>query len=111
MIDQHHGWYKSYKPLAIGYTLSLLLVVAAYRFLTRYHLTHTHLVVTLFAFCIIQAIIQLVFFLHLGIESKPRWNLMTFLFAVIVIVIVVGGSMWIMSNLRYNLMLTALWKN
>ncbi|NGX46262.1 MAG: Cytochrome bo(3) ubiquinol oxidase subunit 4 [Chlamydiae bacterium] len=106
MIDQHHGWYKSFKPLAIGYTLSLLLIVAAYRFLTQYHLTHTELIIALFSFCIVQALIQLIFFMHLGIESKPRWNLITFLFTVLVLVIIVGGSIWIMENLEYNLMPT-----
>jgi cytochrome o ubiquinol oxidase operon protein cyoD len=104
MIDQHHGWYKSFKPLWIGYTLSLLLIVSAYRFLTYYHLTHGALIVALFFFALVQALIQLVFFMHLGIESKPRWNLITFLFTVLVLVIIVGGSIWIMENLDYNLM-------
>lgn len=105
MIDEHHGWNKSFKPLLIGFTLSILLTIAAYRILTRYHLTHGFLMVTLFSFCIIQACVQLTFFLHLGVESKPRWNLITFLFAILVIVVVVGGSIWIMETVKYNLML------
>ena len=106
MLDRHHGWNTSFKPLAIGFTLSVLLTVSAYRIVTRYHLTHTHLIVTLFALCLVQALIQFIFFLHVGLESKPRWNVITLLFAVLVIVIVIGGSMWIMDNLNYNLMLT-----
>lgn len=104
MIDRHYGWNKSFKPLFIGYTLAILLTVAAYRFLIKYHLTHGALVGTLFTFAIVQALIQLIFFLHLGIEKKPRWNLITFLFTVLIIAIVVGGSIWIMENLRYDLM-------
>ncbi len=104
MIDQHHGWNLSTKPLVLGYTVSVLLIVAAYRIVTRYHLTHDHLVYTLFALCATQVVLQLVFFLHVGLESKPAWNLITLLFMLLVVVIVIGGSLWIMHNLKYNVM-------
>ncbi len=52
---------------------------------------------------LIQLAVQLVFFLHLGKESKPRWNLVVFLFAVLVVGIVVFGSLWIMQNLNYHM--------
>lgn len=47
-----------------------------------------------------QLLVQLVFFLHLGRESKPRWNLTVLSFALIVVVILVFGSLWIMESLR-----------
>lgn len=106
MIERHYGWNKSFKPLWLGLVFSLLLTVASYRILTRYHLTHTHLVVTLFTLGIVQALLQFVFFLHLGVEKKPRWNLMLFLFTLLVLILVIGGSIWIMENLNYNLMTT-----
>jgi cytochrome o ubiquinol oxidase operon protein cyoD len=51
---------------------------------------------------IIQLFVQLTFFLHLDRESKPWWNNTAFAFAVIVVVILVGGSIWIMANLNYH---------
>ena len=104
MIDPHHGWNVSYKPQFVGFTFSLILMLSAYRIVTYYHLTNHWLVFTIFALALIQAVIQLIFFLHLGLESKPRWNLITFLFMVLVIVVIIGGSLWIMANLDYNLM-------
>lgn len=104
-IDRHHGWYVSYKPLMIGFVLSIMLTVAAFRIVTRYHLSSSLLTATLFSLGAVQAIIQLIFFLHLGIESKPHWNLITFLFMVLVIIVVIGGSLWIMHNLNYNVMM------
>lgn len=106
MIKKRFGWLKSYKPLTIGYTLSVLLTFAAYRILTRYHLTHNHLIITLFSFAVIQAIIQFIFFLHLGVETKPRWGLAFFLFTLLVVIIIIGGTLWIMANLDYNMMLS-----
>jgi len=106
MIDRHHGWNFSLKPLHIGLVISIILAFAAYRIVTHYHLTDTLLFYTLFSLATVQAIVQLVFFLHLGLESKPHWYLITFIFTVLIIVIVVGGTLWIMKNLSYNLMPT-----
>lgn len=104
MIDAHHGWNASYKPQFIGFVASLLLIIASYRIVTHFALSGLFLTATVMGFAIAQAIVQLVFFLHLGLESKPHWNTITFLFVVLVIIIVIGGSLWIMYNLNYNLM-------
>jgi cytochrome o ubiquinol oxidase operon protein cyoD len=42
----------------------------------------------------------------LGRESKPRWKFIFLLFALLVVGIVVGGSLWIMNNLNYHMMLS-----
>ncbi len=105
MIDPRSGWNVSFKPQFLGFVFSLILTLASYRIVVDYHLTNGVLIGTLFSLAIVQALIQLAFFLHLGVESKPRWNLITFLFMVLVIVVVIGGSIWIMYNLNYNLMI------
>lgn len=104
MIDKYHSWNISYKPPVIGFILSLVLLVAAYRFEVHHHLQGSALIFAIFGFAILQALIQFVFFLFLGLESKPRENTIIFLFMVLVIIIIVGGSIWIMSNLNYNMM-------
>lgn len=104
MIDPHHGWNASFKPQYIGFVISLILTLAAFRIVSHYHLTNWLLTLTIFGLAITQALAQLVFFLHLGLESKPHWNTITFLFTVMVILIVIGGSLWIMTHLDYNLM-------
>lgn len=104
MIDEHHGWNVSVKPLIIGFILSLVMVFAIYRIVLHSHLTHGTLVTSIVLIGCLLALVQLVFFLHLGLEGKPRWNLMMFLFMALLVVILVGGSLWIMSNLNYNVM-------
>jgi len=104
MIDSHHGWNASYKPQFLGFVISLILTVAIYRIVTHYELTAHLLTVSIIGLGFLQALVQLVFFMHLGLESKPHWGMVTFLFTVLIVVIVIGGSLWIMSNLDYNLM-------
>jgi cytochrome o ubiquinol oxidase operon protein cyoD len=105
MIDSHHGWNASLKPSFLAFVFSLILIFAAHRIVGEHHLSDGILMLTIFIIALMQAILQLVFFMHLGAESKPHWNSITFLFTVIVIILVIGGSVWIMNNLNYNLMM------
>lgn len=52
---------------------------------------------------ITQLVVQLLFFFHLGHESKPRLNTVSFLFMLMVVGIIGFGSLWIMYNLDYNM--------
>lgn len=104
MIDRHHGWNKSFKPLWIGLILSLILTLAAYRVDTRYHLPPTTLMWTLILLALAQVIFHLIFYFHLGLEERPAWNSYSIYFVFAVLVVIIGGSIWIMSNLDYNLM-------
>jgi cytochrome o ubiquinol oxidase operon protein cyoD len=63
------------------------------------------LLVKLLAFCaLIQAIVQLRYFLHLGQEAKPRYESLVFYFMAVVLIIITIGSLWIMSDLNARVM-------
>lgn len=53
-----------------------------------------------------QAVIQLYCFLHLGEEKKPYWKNLSFLFTMLTVLIIVGGSVWVVSRMNYHMMLT-----
>ena len=95
----------------VGFLLSIVLTLGAY-ILVQQHvaghhafLTHKFLVGVILLFAMLQLVVQLVFFLHLGREKKPRWNLQVLMFAALVVSILVAGSIWIMANLDYNMQL------
>lgn len=94
-----HGTARSYTA---GFLLSLVLTLAAYLLVVHDVYRGWGLVFALAALAVIQLSVQLIFFLHLGRESRPRWNLTVMLFALMVVGIVVFGSLWIMHNLNYN---------
>jgi len=91
----------------IGFVLSLGLTLGAYFFVRNYThgsgVTHRSVVLAIAGLAITQLLVQLIFFLHIGEESKPRWNLLMLGFAVTVVFIVVAGSIWIMYYLNYNM--------
>lgn len=96
---------QNLKPLLMGWILSLLLTLAAYFIAIHQQGNQWAVSVEILGLCTLQAIIQLICFFQLGIEPKPHWNLITFLFMLLLIIIVIGGSLWIMYNLDYNMML------
>lgn len=87
-----------------GFILSLLLTVTAYICVINRVLSGKVLLMAVISFALAQFLVQLVFFLHLGNESKPRLNLLVFGFMLLVVSIIVFGSLWIMQNLDYNMM-------
>lgn len=93
-----------HKLYGFGFVLSCLLAILAYYITTQHLLSGPALIAAICGLGTIQAMAQFVFFLHLTKETKPRWNLILFLFMVFVVAIVVIGSLWIMYNLDYRMM-------
>lgn len=92
------------KPLFIGLIFSLICAFSAYRIIAHHHLESSWLLFSIVGLGVLQVVFQLIFFLHIGLESKPRWNITMLLFTLLLVAIIVLGSLWIMKNLSYNLM-------
>ncbi len=86
----------------IGFILSIILTFVAYGLVVGKVFTGWYLVFSLIGLALIQLLVQLVFFLHLSHESKPRWNLIVFSFMMVTVLIIALGTLWIMDNLDYN---------
>ncbi|HSI20672.1 MAG TPA: cytochrome o ubiquinol oxidase subunit IV [Verrucomicrobiae bacterium] len=95
-----HGTLTSY---SIGFALSIILTLIPYFFVANHMLNGAALVWSVVTLALVQLFVQLVFFLHLGRDSKPRWNLVVFVFTILVVLILVFGTLWIMKNLDYNM--------
>lgn len=94
------------KSYITGYLLSILLTFASFGILLLHFHTHhtfpTHqwLTVAFVTFAILQLLIQLFFFLHVGKGQNKHWNVAVLGFALFVVCILVGGTLWIMNNLQ-----------
>ena len=53
---------------------------------------------------IAQMGVHLVFFLHITSGPDNTNNVLALAFGILIIILVVGGSLWIMSNLNHNMM-------
>lgn len=89
----------------VGFVASLICTVAAYLIATRLalDLTADVLAFSLLALALIQLLVQLRFFLHVGSEPSPKWQSLSIIFTVLMLLVVVVGSLWIMLNLNYRM--------
>lgn len=97
-------WHGSLKAYIIGFAASLLLTGVSFLLVIFKVLSDRHLIYSIVGLAVTQAILQLLFFLHLGQEGKPKWETFVFAFMVLVLLIVAGGSLWIMSDLDSRMM-------
>lgn len=99
--NKEHGTMKSY---VIGFMLSLVFTFIPYYLVVNQRLSGLALMATILGFGVVQMIVQITFFLHLGRGPKPNWNLFFFVSTVGIILVVVGGSVFIINNLNYNML-------
>ncbi|HSX17513.1 MAG TPA: cytochrome o ubiquinol oxidase subunit IV [Patescibacteria group bacterium] len=97
---EHHGTMTSY---VTGFVLSLVSTLIPYYLVVHKSLDRDQLLVVILGFAMLQMVIQVVFFLHLGREKKPHFNSLFLMSTIGIIFVVVGGSLWIMKNLHYNM--------
>lgn len=89
-----------------GFVGALAVTVVAFALVMSRVLTGGWLIAVLVMFALVQLWVQLTFFLHLGSEAKPRWQLTAFLFTAVMVLVIVIGSLWIMYHLNYNMSMT-----
>ena len=93
---------SKYTSYVIGFVLSIITTLLAYVFVVNELWPKELLVYIILAIAVVQLVVQMVFFLHIGRGS--RWKAITFYFTLLIILIVVVGTIWIMNNLDYNMM-------
>lgn len=90
-------------PYIAGFILSLCFTFIPYNLVTNHLLTGSVLLALVLGIAVIQMIVQVVFFLHLGRERKPRWQLYFFGGTIFGVITVVVGSIFIMAHLNHNM--------
>ena len=88
---------------AAGFSLSVLLTAAAFALVMYAPLSRAATVAAVAAAAVVQVLVHLYFFLHLDGSSRMRWNVLALLFTLLIMVLIVGGTLWIMVHLSYRL--------
>ncbi len=95
----------SYKAYFLGFIFSLILTLISFGLVMTKTLSGRALIFSLSGLALTQAIVQLLFFLHVGKESKPYWETIICIFMIAVLLIISFGSLWIMYDLNNRMMM------
>lgn len=95
---------KTLKTYLMGFFLCIILTLLPFWLVVQRVFPDKHLYVLLIGCAVLQLYVQVAYFLRLNASPEGRWNLVTFLFTIFVVLVIVIGSLWIMFNLNYNMM-------
>jgi len=93
-----HGSLRTY---VTGFFLALILTVIPFGLVMYSDWPTEYIVYGVFAAAVVQILVHLHFFLHLDSSSDQSWNVAAIALTALAIVVVVGGSLWVMIELHY----------
>lgn len=90
----------------IGFIGAAILTILAYASVTLEWFSPVVTAAFVLVLAVLQFLVQVYYFLHLRGERKPRWRNWTFVYSLIMMLVVVCGSLWVMYNLNYRMGMT-----
>ena len=89
----------------VGFVLAVVLTAIPFWVVWTHALPPSRTMMVIAGAAILQILVHLRFFLHIDFSSTPRENIVALAFTAVLILIMVGGSLWIMVDLHQRMML------
>jgi len=83
-----------------GFVLALVLTAIPFAIVATGAASRAQSLAVVAVAAVVQVLVHLRYFLHMNFSTTPRENILAFAFAAILILIMLGGSFWIMFNLH-----------
>ena len=100
-IGVSRGSLKSYLT---GFVLALILTAIPFALVMSGALSPAATLAGIFVAGIVQILVHLHYFLHLDTSSAARWNVRPWCLLYLIMILFVGGTLWIMCTLNYRMM-------
>ncbi|GAA4325431.1 cytochrome o ubiquinol oxidase subunit IV [Pigmentiphaga soli] len=102
LAGEGHGSARSYN---VGFLLSAVLTIIPFALAMHPVLSRPATLLALVGFAVAQLVVQLVCFLHMSRSSEGGWNLVSFVFTLVILFIIVALSVWIIWSMHYHMMI------
>ncbi len=103
-IDSTGASTGSLKSYFTGFVLSLILTGIPFAMVMSGTWSSSATLAGIFSAGVVQILVHLHYFLHLDTSSAARWNVVALIFTLLIMVLFVGGTIWIMFNLYHRMM-------
>ncbi len=98
------GVAEAVRNYLIGLGLAVVLTAGSFYIASTDLVCSPSIPVALVVLAIAQMGVHLVFFLHITTGPENTNNVMALFFGVLIVMLVIGGSLWIMAHLNQNMM-------
>ena len=88
----------------VGLGLAILLTATSFFIAGTDLVWQPSIPVAIIVLAIAQMGVHLVFFLHITTGADNTNNVLALAFGLLIVILVIGGSLWIMANLNHNMM-------
>lgn len=88
----------------IGFVLSLVLTLIPFGLAMHPLLSRTTTLWLVVIAAAVQVVVHLAYFLHMNTSAEQRWNRVAMFFSIIIILLLVGLSLWIMNSIHHNML-------
>jgi cytochrome o ubiquinol oxidase subunit IV len=109
-VEEHEST-ANYLSYTVGLGLAIVATIASFVVSQTGLLWAPGIPVGLVVLAIAQIGVHLVFFLHLGSGSDNTNNILALAFGVLIVLLIIGGSIWIIANINDNTMPSAVLMN
>lgn len=96
--------YGTHKTYVKGFVFSVIITTIAFALVGFKVFSPLASCIAVAVLALTQLFVQLVYFLHLSTDSEARWNLVSAVFAVMIVAIILAGTLWIMFDLYAMMM-------
>jgi len=103
-IDGTGAGRGSLKSYLTGFVLSLILTAIPFALVMTGNRSVSVILAGILCAGIVQILVHLHYFLHLDASSAARWNVLALIFSALILILFVGGSIWVMAGLNYRMM-------
>lgn len=103
--DDHHEDHGSFKSYVTGFVLAVILtVIPFWLVMGKWFDQSSTTGLVLLGFAVVQIVVHMVYFLHMNTKSEGGWSMLALIFTVMLVIITLGGSLWVMYHLNHNMM-------
>ena len=99
--DEERSEMQSYR---IGLILAVLLSAVPFALVWAGGLPRSAIMATIAVAALAQVVVQFRYFLHIDLSRQKREDLQLILFSALVLLLVVGGTVWVMADLGQRMM-------
>lgn len=96
-----HGSSKSYLT---GFFICAILTIIPFALVMNPVFSRPATLLILVGFAVVQIVVQLIYFLHMNRSSEGGWNLISFIFTLVILFIIVALSIWIIWSMHFHMM-------
>lgn len=102
---RRHGGGGELASYITGYVLAVLLTCFAFSVGVWHWVTYGKALGVVFSLALVQVIVHFRFFLHIDLKRSARDDLQLILFSTLIILLMAGGTIIILFNLRHRMMM------